>query len=110
ARRCNELLPDELVEASAELLLEAWRDMKSSPAWVTAVPSLRRPQLVPDFARRLAARLGLPYHDVLRKIEERPEQREMRNSFQQARNLIGAFDVVGTIPAQTVLLVDDSVD
>src|SRR3954468_20710005 len=44
---------DELVEACAELLA-AWRPAPA-PEWVTAVPSRRSGDLVPDFARRVAA-------------------------------------------------------
>ena len=58
-----------------------------APRWVTAVPSARRPALVPDFARRLAAELGLPYREVLAAAPA-PEQRTMENSAQQLRNVV----------------------
>jgi ATP-dependent DNA helicase RecQ len=58
---------------------------------MTCVPSLRHPDLVPDFARRRAARLGLPFHAVLQKTDERPEQKTMANSTQQARNIDGSL-------------------
>lgn len=54
---------DELVTACAALMRD-WNP-QSSPTWVTCIPSLRHPDLVPDFARRLAAALGLPFHAVL---------------------------------------------
>ena len=44
----------ELVDAAAEVV-RAWR---TGAEWVTAVPSHRSGDLVPDFARRLAAALG----------------------------------------------------
>ena len=53
---------DELVSASADLIRDRW-PMEASPAWVTAVPSLRHPELVAGFARRLAKMLKLPYYD-----------------------------------------------
>jgi ATP-dependent DNA helicase RecQ len=100
---------DELVEACARLVRE-W-DPQPAPAWVTCVPSLRYPDLVPDLARRLAAALQRPFYKVLEKIEERPEQRTMANSAQQARNLDGAYKICAEpLPAGPVLLVDDLVD
>src|SRR3954466_16391145 len=54
---------DELVEACVALL-RAWRP-PPAPEWGTPVPSRRTGDLVPDLARRVAARLDLPYLDVL---------------------------------------------
>ena len=99
---------DRLVEASAELLAR-WCPEKR-PEWVTCIPSRRTPALVPDFARRLAAKLELPFVECLRKVKDTPPQKEMENSAFQQNNLIGAFEVVGTPPAGVCLLVDDMVD
>jgi ATP-dependent DNA helicase RecQ len=78
---------------------------------VTCVPSLRQPDLVPDFAKRLAAAMNLPFHVVLAKTEARPEQKTMANSAQQARNVDGALALAGQpVPRGPVLLVDDMVD
>ncbi len=100
---------DELVEACADIV-RAWSP-QPAPAWVTCVPSLRRPELVPDFARRLATALALPFHMVLEKTEGRPEQKSMRNSTQQARNVDGSLAVcTQDVPSAPVLLVDDMAD
>jgi ATP-dependent DNA helicase RecQ len=96
---------DELVQACADLL-GRWRPTPA-PAWVTAVPSRRSGALVPDFARRLAAALGLPYVDVLERVGDNPPQREMANSAQQVANVRGAFRVVADVPGGPALLVDD---
>jgi ATP-dependent DNA helicase RecQ len=65
----------------------------------------------PDFARRLAAALNLPFHAALEKTEDRPEQRTMANSSQQARNVDGSLAVTGAAsPEGPVLLVDDLVN
>lgn len=100
---------DALVEASAKAVRE-WAP-EPRPEWVTAVPSHRHPHLVLDFARRLSNALRLPYREVLRKKEDRPEQKTMQNSDQQARNVIGSLAVQrsGMLPTP-VLLVDDMVD
>ena len=82
---------DELVEACVRLVRE-WNP-QPAPAWVTCIPSLRHPDLVPDFARRLAAALNLPFHTVLEKTDDRPEQKTMANSTQQARNIDGSLAV-----------------
>jgi ATP-dependent DNA helicase RecQ len=99
---------DDLVEACASMV-EEWTP-QPVPTWVTCVPSLRDPMLVPDFAERLAERLGLPFRAVLRKSVDRPPQQTMQNSMQQAHNLDGAFDITEKLPEGPVLLVDDTID
>ena len=100
---------DDLVGACARMVDE-WAP-NPAPTWVTCVPSLRHPDLVPDFARRLAAALGLPFHSVIAKTDDRPEQKTMANSTQQARNIDGSLNLNGQpIPDGPVLLVDDMVD
>ena len=100
---------DDLVTACVEMV-RSWHP-DPPPAWVTAVPSLRRPRLVPDFAERLARALGLPFVQALRKARDTPPQKTMENSAQQMANVVGAFEVVaGAVPPGPVLLVDDMVD
>jgi ATP-dependent DNA helicase RecQ len=100
---------DELVEALAELVGK-WRP-NPAPAWVTCVPSLNRPDLVPDLASRLAPRLGLPFMPVVRKVRSTRLQKEMENSWQQANNLDGAFEIEsGQEITGPVFLVDDIFD
>lgn len=100
---------DDLVAACVKMIQE-WNP-QPSPTWVTCVPSLRHPELVPNFAQRLAAALGLPFHMVIAKTGARPEQKTMANSTQQARNIDGSLALNGQpIPPGPVLLVDDMVD
>jgi ATP-dependent DNA helicase RecQ len=99
---------DRLVSACAELV-RAWTP-QPAPTWVTCVPSLRRPSLVSDLARRVGLALGLPFHAVLGRTEDRPEQQTMANSTYQARNLDGALAVVAPPSPGPVLLIDDMVD
>ncbi|HJT53089.1 MAG TPA: RecQ family ATP-dependent DNA helicase [Candidatus Angelobacter sp.] len=100
---------DELVQACATVIRN-WNP-QPSPAWITCIPSLRHTMLVRDFAERLARVLGLGFAMVLRKTDDRPEQKKMANSTQQARNLDGAFEVaVERLPSGSVFLVDDLVD
>lgn len=99
---------DELVAASADLILNRWG---SPVAWVTCIPSNRHPNLVPEFAARLAEALGLPFRPVIQKSRETEPQKNMENRFYQCHNLDGAFSIhpeAGTDNA--VLLVDDVVD
>jgi ATP-dependent DNA helicase RecQ len=82
-----------------------------APVWVTCIPSRRHPELVPDFARRLAALLNLPFVMALEKTADRAEQKAMANSTQQARNIDGSLAVTTqTLPGGPVLLVDDTAD
>lgn len=100
---------DELVEAVAEMIRERWRPAPE-PAWVACVPSLNHPALVPDFARRVAERMGLPFVDVIKKVRDNEAQKMQQNRFHQCRNLDGAFEIAAEIPSGPVLLVDDIVD
>lgn len=99
---------DDLVAACVKMITE-WNP-QPAPEWVTCVPSLRHPNLVPDFAQRLADALGLPFHRVIEKTDARPEQKTMANSSQQARNLDGSLKINGQPIPAPVLLVDDMVD
>ncbi|MDP9244409.1 MAG: recombinase RecQ [Chloroflexota bacterium] len=100
---------DELVRVSAEMITARWRP-EPFPGWVTCVPSLTHPELVPEFAVRLAAPLRLPFHAVIEKTRQNPPQKEMENSAQQFRNVLGVFRVAGAVPPEPVLLVDDILD
>ena len=100
---------DDLVGACVKMVRE-WNP-QPKPTWVTCVPSLRHPDLVPNFAKRLAAALGLPFHMVIAKTDARPEQKTMANSTQQARNIDGSLALNGQpVPYGPVILVDDMVD
>lgn len=100
---------DDLIAACVELVRE-WKP-EPAPTWVTCIPSRRHPDLVPDFANRLAAALGLPFRAVLEKTDNRAEQKTMANSVQQARNIDGSLAInPPSVPAEPVLLVDDMVD
>lgn len=100
---------DELVDAMAEMIQQRWQP-NPAPLWVCCVPSRNHPELVPDFARRLAVRLGLPFIDAIRKVKDNQPQKGQQNRFHQCRNLDGAFDIYQRNPGQPVLLVDDVVD
>jgi len=91
-------------------MIHPWNP-EPAPKWVTCVPSLRHPDLVPDFAQRLAEALNLTFHMVLAKTDNRPEQKTMANSTQQARNIDGSLAVtVPALPEGAVFLLDDMVD
>jgi ATP-dependent DNA helicase RecQ len=105
----NGKFDEQLIDACVKLF-EEWRP-HPRPTWVTCIPSLRHPHLVPDFAKRLAEALRLEFHMVLEKQSDRPEQKTMQNSTQQARNVDGSLSLtVEKLPAGPVLLVDDMVD
>ncbi len=99
---------DALVGASVELLRQWAPD--PAPKWVTCIPSLNRPELVPDFAEKLAAALGLPFIPCIEKVRENRQQKEMENSWQQAQNLNGVFEITDECMGAECLLVDDMVD
>ena len=100
--------PDELVDACARLIRE-WAP-SPAPAWVVPIPSLHRPELVPEFAERLAEALGLPCHRVLDRTQHHAEQKEMENSPHQAFNVFRSLGIRAEPAPGPALLVDDIVD
>ena len=97
---------DELIDACVVMFKE-WGP-QPAPTWVTCVPSLRNPILVPDFAKRLAQALNLSFRVAIEKTDSRLEQNKFNNSFQQARNVDGSLAPVrDQILSGPVLLVDD---
>jgi ATP-dependent DNA helicase RecQ len=97
-----------LVEGCVRLI-QQWRPAPP-PEWVTCIPSRRHPVLVPAFAAQLATALGLPFVPALETVRDTAEQKTMRNSSQQARNLDGSLAITGPIPSGPCLLIDDMVD
>jgi ATP-dependent DNA helicase RecQ len=93
----------ELITAAAETV-KRW---DAPVAWVTAVPSRRSGDLVPDFARRLADALAVPFADAIERVGDAPPQREMANAAQQVANVRGQFAVAADLPPGPCLLVDD---
>jgi ATP-dependent DNA helicase RecQ len=100
---------DELVDALASLV-DQWKAKPWGGWWVTWVPSLNHPELVPDLAKMLATKLGLPAVEAIKRTKPTQPQKTMQNSAQQLANVEGAFDVRHPIPGGTALLVDDVVD
>lgn len=103
-------LDEPLVSASVRLIRERWGP-EPAPTWLTWVPSLAHPELVPVFARRLAEELGLPAVGAVRKIRQNQPQKEMENAFHRCQNLDGVFGVEEDLVQEgPVLLVDDAFD
>lgn len=101
---------DELVAAAVDLVRRRWPEA-SGVAWLTCIPSRRHPDLVPDFTRRLAAELGVPFRSVIEKNRDTEPQKNMENRFHQCHNLDGAFVIRSRTEIRApVLLVDDVVD
>lgn len=108
ARHGGRPYPDGLIDATARVV-GGWRPLPP-PAWVTSVPSASSGELVADFAQRVASTLGLPCREVLRRSRPARPQSDMENSFQQLRNVDGAFEVTEPLAEAPVLLIDDLVD
>ena len=100
---------DELVDAVVEMLNDRWRPLPP-PEWVTCVPSRNRPDLVPDYARRLAKALELPFEPVVTKTKDNDAQKMQQNRFHKCKNLDGVFVVEESALQGPVLLVDDVID
>ena len=99
---------DRLVDALADLVKQ--QVDTDELAWLTFVPSLRQPELVPRFSGQLGKRLGLPVVNVVSKTRETAAQKTMHNSQLQVRNIWRAFEITQPVPTGACLLVDDIID
>ncbi len=99
----------ELADAVAEMICERWKP-HPEPGWLTCVPSLKHPELVPSFARLLAEKLRIPFVPVISKLINNQPQKIQQNRFHQCSNLDGVFSVTSPVPDSPVLLIDDIVD
>jgi len=104
----NNHFSDELVGAVINMILE-W-NLVPMPTWVTCVPSLNHIELLPDFAKRVAIGLGLPFVESVVKVKRNQPQKMMENRFHQCHNLDGAFEIRDIKLNESVFLIDDIVD
>ena len=101
---------NELICAVAEMIEERWNPTPR-PKWVACTPSHEHPNLVPDFAERLAYKLRISFvKGAISKIRKNKPQKEQQNGLHQCLNLDGVFSVSDNILRTPVLLVDDIVD
>ncbi len=99
---------EQLVDASVKLLRSFVSD--NQIAWITSIPSIRRPELVKNFAMRIADKLGLPYQESVVKTCDNQHQKELNTSYLQFKNADESFEVVNVLEGKDVLLIDDMVD
>jgi ATP-dependent DNA helicase RecQ len=98
---------DELLDPSAA----AVRKRCPPIDWLTWVPSSSHPNTLPDFAVRLAAALGVPAIDCVRRTKPGGPQKTMQNSSTQWGNAWDCFTVESErVRSGACLLVDDIVD
>jgi len=97
-----------LISALADMVVEWAPD--PMPTWVTYVPSLRHPGLVPDLACRFAQVVGLPVVPLVGKVRETQPQKGQRNTSHQEANVRGAFVLDGLPRGEPLFLIDDLVD
>ncbi|MFJ5764581.1 RecQ family ATP-dependent DNA helicase [Lysinibacillus sp. NPDC093210] len=97
---------NDLVQYCADYIQRHYLEL-NSPQWITAVPSMRNPELVPGFAYRVAQKLNLPYKQIIQKKQHTEEQKFMKNANKQAANNIDAFEVIDSPLDGPVLLIDD---
>lgn len=99
---------DELVEQAAVALCACvnLREYR----FITNIPSSRSDK-VADFTRRLAAKLGLEYMELLFAENNGKEQKTMLNSVYQYRNAKAKIKIKpGVTSPKKIILVDDMVD
>jgi ATP-dependent DNA helicase RecQ len=104
------IFSDRLVDAAVCMIQQQWIP-QPFPVWLTCAPSRRHPGLVPDFTRRLANALRIPFVECVQQLRETEPQKTRQNTHQQVQNLEGAFHIDHNLVRHApVLLVDDMVD
>jgi ATP-dependent DNA helicase RecQ len=96
----GEFEPD-VVEALADLAHQ------TGAAWITTVPSTNLGTTIAQLGNHVAAKLDVPYLQLVERRDPRPPQRDMANAVQQAANVRGAFKLTATPPPSTGVLLDD---
>ncbi len=85
--------------------------VEQAPRWLTYVPSSRHPNLVKDFAHKLAITLNIHCSDAVTVAQHKPPQKAMENSYRRSENLDGAFAIdQSQVYVDPVFLLDDAVD
>ena len=103
----NSEFRDDLIDAFCNMII-GWKECNCK--WVTCIPSLKNPFLVPNFARKVATKLNLPFIDAVTKVKDNQPQKLQENSFYQCKNLDGVFRVKENLISEPVLLIDDVSD
>ncbi|GAB3803686.1 RecQ family ATP-dependent DNA helicase [Virgibacillus kimchii] len=105
---------DILVKASADKLRRflGEKGINIRGLVIVPIPSNRRPDLVPEFAQRLAKALQCNYEHILAKKEDEPEQKMLLNSQLQEQSIRDHLYIQKEVYLQNqhILLVDDFVD
>lgn len=108
----SDLLVDESVKKLTCFLSK--KNIQSKHIIIVPIPSNRRPTLVPEFAKKVAKKLGAYYYEALAKKPNEPEQKTMLNSSLQEKNVRDYLFIQPQTPVQLgayhVLLIDDFVD
>jgi ATP-dependent DNA helicase RecQ len=93
--------------------MERWFPEHDFPLnWVTCIPSNNHPDLVPDFAKRLAAALKLPFVPLIKSTGlKKQEQKTMNNNLLKLLNLDGEYKIDKKLLKKgNVLIIDDMVE
>lgn len=109
----NGVFSEVLVQASANKLRKyLTKQGISNDLIIVPIPSNRRPQLVSQFANRLAKQLQLNCADVLGKYANEPEQKAALNSQYQEQNIRDYLYIkdLKNLSNMNIILVDDFVD
>ena len=105
----NDRFSDELIDPMVQMIQSL--PTSEQPRWLTYVPSPRHPNLVRDFAYKIAAALNIHCSDAVTIANIKPPQKTMENNFRRSENLDGAFTVDSSLVySDPVLLLDDAVD
>lgn len=107
----GEPFPEWLVEKSAEVISKEL-PLETIQA-LTPVPSTKSGDLVTDFTKRLARRLGKAYAPLVKKVRQTEPQKKFVSKIQKRHNLKDAFALESSLASflfRSLLIVDDVFD
>jgi len=102
----NGAFNDEIINAVSKMI-ERWNVKFSC---VTCVPSLKNPKLVSEFSKKIALLKNVKFISAIKKVKQNDFQKLQQNSFHQANNLDGVFEINTSELGSSVLLIDDIID
>jgi ATP-dependent DNA helicase RecQ len=101
----------QLVDACVNMIYDWFNKIQNKPRVIVYVPSLKRQDLVKNFAEQLSQKLGIDISHCIEKKIDTESQKTMQNSIQQLKNLDGVFQINLPIKYNVpCILVDDIVD
>lgn len=110
----DDLLVDEAAKMLYFLATQSLDENIQQVNTITYVPSLNHPNLVKNFAYKLAQKFNMECLDLIIKKQQGKSQKECNTSFYQCKNASETFklndNLIDKIQSRNIIIIDDMVD